>query len=211
MVVGRALRAIVLHRDAVDRPGASRVRRVTDSQVNVVHASKVLEAVGAGVREGIEGQHVEEPVSRLRVVQAARVGDERPERDRVRPDDRRRIAEETVQRRGRGYRRPGCRVHAHDVVDDLKDARVAVAVGADAQALVGRLQAELVRPGRRAEPLVEVVEAVEAGDEVRVRGCHRPWLRDGPYRAFACAVTAIGRKRAADAGDLKLIDPARLS
>src|SRR5260370_15777383 len=144
-MVGRALRTIVLHRDAIDRPTAGRVRCGTHSQVNVVRAGEVMEAIGARVREGIEGQRVEEPVSRLRVIQAARIGDERPERGRVPSDDRRRITEEAVQRRGRGYRRAGCRVDAHDLVDYLDDTPVAVSVLADPQPLAGRLEAELIQ------------------------------------------------------------------
>lgn len=93
-----------------------------------------------------------------------------PERELGRTDDRWRVAEEAVQRRGRRDRRAGRRVHAHDVVHDLEDTRVAVAVVADAQPLVGRLEAELIGPGRRAEPLLEVVEAGEAGEDPWVRG-----------------------------------------
>ena len=67
----------------------------------------MLEAIGAGVREGIEGQRIGTSAVCASNRQLGSVTNGRTHR--VRPDDRKRKAEETVQRGGRGDRSAGCR------------------------------------------------------------------------------------------------------
>src|SRR5262249_20933372 len=171
------IRAVVGYVDLVDVPAARRVTRLAHRQVEVVHAGEDTLAGTINLRVERHGED-EEPL-RLRVEDARRVAHGRAA-DLRRAVDRGRVAVERVQvdrvvnvpreaahdvgggvvrqqrRSGRGA------VDVEDVVDDLDDIAVA-----DAHALVGRLDGELVPAARIA--LLVVVQALEAGVERRVR------------------------------------------
>src|SRR5205814_9297770 len=82
--------------EAVDVPAAGRIRRLTDRDVEVVDSSEPT-----GRRVGVERECNDEEALRRGVVEAARIGHERPELDRERrPLHGRRVAEEGVQING---------------------------------------------------------------------------------------------------------------
>ena len=160
VVVRGSLSTVILDRYAVDRPGAGRIPRLADGEIEVVGAGEIATTnVVSGIihRVHIDGQDVGEPAVRRHVVVAARVGDERPEDvlRRIRlSDDLRRVAEEGVEIRRPLHRSARRVVDFHHVVDDLHLDAVA-----DAQALVRRLERELVATVGQA--LIAMLQAVE--------------------------------------------------
>jgi hypothetical protein len=147
----RAVAAVVGHVHPVEVPGLPRVGGHRD-----------VEVVVAGQRPGrggLQGEHdQEEPVGR-RVVQAGRVGELGPV-DAGGPVDRGRVAEEGVEVDDAGLPAAVGVEDAERVVHRLHDVPVAHAEG-----LVRRFDAELVAVV--GGPLVDVVEAVEAPQELR--------------------------------------------
>src|SRR5262249_829932 len=87
MMVGRAIRAVVLHRETIDRPGAGRVRSVAHCNVEVIRTEEPATTWCCWL--DLERQdHVDEVPSRL-VIDAARIGDERALHNRRAVDRRR--------------------------------------------------------------------------------------------------------------------------
>src|SRR6266850_5968307 len=79
VVVRSSLGSVVLHREAVDVPKAGWISSRADSDVQVIGAGKTLrEDICA-----IQRQHDMEPALRLRVEEAARIGNRWPELKRI--------------------------------------------------------------------------------------------------------------------------------
>ena len=150
IVVGRALRAVVLGGNLIDGPGPKRRRGLAHRQVEVVASPE------AAVRVGVQGQDHVVPALVDLVVVAAGVGQGRPGNKR-RPVDLRGVAVEGVEVGGRALGGAIGSVHAQHVVDRLQDESVA-----GAEPLVGWLQAELV--ATVCGPLVDMVEAPKGLD-----------------------------------------------
>ena len=163
------VRAVVGDVEPVDVPGAGRVRRLADSDVEVVDQCE------RAVRVRLQREDDDEEALRRRVVQAARVGHELGPRtpvvrliaggvavERVQVDGVVHVAREAGDdvRRGvvRQDRLPGGVEDVEDVVDGLDDVAVA-----GAEALVGRLDGELVAAARVA--LLVEVQPLEADVE----------------------------------------------
>ena len=166
------VRPVIRDIGAVDVPAAGRIRRLADSDVEVVHERE------RAVRPRLERQHDDEEALRRCVVETGRIRDELAA-NAGRPVDRGRVAVERVQvdrvvhvprEPGHNVRRRVVRQHGvaggvvdvQDVIDGLDDVAVPCT-----HALVGRLDGELV-PAARIALLVEV-QALEAGVELRIR------------------------------------------
>ena len=196
MVIRRPVRTVILHGQAVDVPRPGGIRALADGKVEVILAGE------GSARRDFESQDDVEPASRRLVEVAAWVGDEGA-LHAGRPVDRRRIAVERVevddadQRVARGV------VDPQDVIHGLHDVAVA-----RTQALVGRLQGELIAAIR--QPLAAVVQALEADAQLRIG--LRPLAARGRYRragAFGLAsVDLFGRCVAVWlCADLRLFEP----
>ena len=186
-MVGRPVAAVIGGIELEHRPAAGRVAALAHGDVDVRRPNI------AASRRHIEGEHGQEPPVGLRVVQAARVGQERTVHSRG-PVDRRRIAEERVQRLGAGQHVTAGIVRGEDVVDGLHDVAVA-----HAEPLVRRLEAELVPAARRAR--IVVADAVEPEDAAvgprdrlrrRVRNPGRPDGQRGVDLRLHGALQRIG-------------------
>ena len=106
-----------------------------------------------GLGEHVEREHVGEPAVGRRVVEAAGVGHEGANHA-VCAVELGGVTKEGVEVLGRLHCRTGRRVDLHHIVDDLHLDPVP-----GAEALVGRLQGELVAPV--GQTLVAMVEALE--------------------------------------------------
>jgi hypothetical protein len=153
-VVGRAVRAVVLGGQAIDRPRAERARRLAHGKIKVVLARE------GAVRQRVEREYYVEPPPRVGVVEARRVRHE-GSTNAGGPVDGRWIAVEGVlvdhagERIARGVEDPDHIVHRlhHEPV-------------AGTESLVRRLEGELV--ASVGETLLAVVQTIEAQGEFRV-------------------------------------------
>ena len=183
MVIRRALRAVVLHRQRIDRPRAGRITRVTHRDIEMVVPIQTGREAHV-----VERQHnVHEATDHL-VVDTTRISDRGASLSGIgtRADDGRRIPVESVEVDDARRRRAIGVIHAQNIVDGLEHVSVA-----HAQRLIGRFDGELVTSV--GETLIVEVESFETqvqhwiglGLLVRRNGLALPGLGAGE-----CAVDA---------------------
>jgi hypothetical protein len=156
VVIGRALRAVVLHRQRIDGPRSGRIGGVAHGEIKVVRAGE-----RRGRADAIERQHEVKPALRVGIEETRRIGDVGPT-CAGRAIDRRGV---TIERILVDRSHPGIAgrvVDPDDVVHRLHHEAIA-----RAQTLIGRLDRKLVAAIR--EALLVEIEAVEAPHDSGIR------------------------------------------
>ncbi|TMH18459.1 MAG: hypothetical protein E6H68_02205 [Betaproteobacteria bacterium] len=156
VMVRRALRTVVLHRQLVDDPRARRIGSRAHRDVEVVVA-----VVRGACSHMVERQDDMKPTLRVRVEQARWIGDRWPTRA-GRAIDCRDVAVERVEVDYSCLGVAGGVPDVQHVVDRLEHEAVA-----DAEPLIRRLDRELI--AAIGEPLLEEVETGEALDRLGIR------------------------------------------